>query len=1051
MARRALGAAPSDPEHVVTVAFLEEAITDVEAGAGIDESDVVGYVNDTDSDLRGALDGLYIPKVDTPTDGNLAAVDEHGDITDSGVAASDLVSAEGLDGDVAGLIADTESSTRTALGTVLDGIDPLPEGGTTGQVLAKASNNDGDAEWIDIEIPESGIDGPDTSTANALARWDGTDGDALKDSAITVDDSGNTTLALNDNGTTPQLRVTQDGTGDAALRFAIGSTTSYALGIDNSETSDAFRITRATTGDATLDSTTVLLQGTSFLSAPSGLCTLATSTAGSNFYTQGGGGFSGTLSSSEYQLLSTNAIMRVIMGGSVSSTVSANVSYATLLLRQSPVTEAGSGTHPLMAQIAVKPLSITNGTAATTNAATIYVEGPATGTAAPENNYALWVDSGITRLDGNVEVGGTVDGRDLAADGSKLDTVESGAQVNVNADWDAESGDAQILNKPTLGTAAAADTTDFASAAQGQLADSAIQPGDLHAVATSGDYNDLENLPDIPDALADLDTGVTGSELDDIAEKLSGIEAGADVTDATNVAAAGAVMTSASSTSGWSFVVDEDNMASDSATKLPTQQSVKAYVDTGLSGKAASTHSHDASDITGLTASVSEINILDGATLSTAELNVLDGITASTTELNYVKGVTSSIQTQLSGKQDALGYTAENTSNKGVANGYASLDGGGKVPLTQLPAAIMVYKGMWDADENDPALTDGVGNVGDVYRVGVGGTQDLGSGEITFDVGDYVIYNGASWEKSDTTDAVSSVAGLVGDITASALIDALTDGSVNKVFTAADRSKLDGIEAGADVTDATNVDAAGAVMNSDTSTASMSFVVDEDNMASDSATKVPTQQSVKAYVDSGISGKADAVHTHTGSDIVDLADALEAELAGVVHGLTEKPSPLHTSDELMLLDSTDDFALKQLTISTLLTVFTNFVASTALTMSNKTLTNPTITGYTETTHNLGTVTTAVTIDLANGTVQRMTLTASTMCTVTMPSAAAGKSFTVMVFQDASTGLGSAFFSGVKWPVTGTPITTPTAGTMDMYTFVSDGTNWYGSVAQGYTP
>lgn len=57
----------------------------------------------------------------------------------------------------------------------------------------------------------------------------------------------------------------------------------------------------------------------------------------------------------------------------------------------------------------------------------------------------------------------------------------------------------------------------------------------------------------------------------------------------------------------------------------------------------------------------------------------------------------------------------------------------------------------------------------------------------------------------------------------------------------------------------TAVDEAGAVMNSDTSTASMSFVVDEDNMASDSATKVPTQQSVKAYVDSGtatVSGKS---------------------------------------------------------------------------------------------------------------------------------------------------------------------------------------------------
>lgn len=78
----------------------------------------------------------------------------------------------------------------------------------------------------------------------------------------------------------------------------------------------------------------------------------------------------------------------------------------------------------------------------------------------------------------------------------------------------------------------------------------------------------------------------------------------------------------------------------------------------------------------------------------------------------------------------------------------------------------------------------------------------------------------------------------------SAALDATTAS-----FTTADETKLDGIEAGADVTDAANVDAAGAVMNSDTSTAAMSFVVDEDTMTSNSATKVPTQQSVKAYVD----------------------------------------------------------------------------------------------------------------------------------------------------------------------------------------------------------
>jgi hypothetical protein len=69
-----------------------------------------------------------------------------------------------------------------------------------------------------------------------------------------------------------------------------------------------------------------------------------------------------------------------------------------------------------------------------------------------------------------------------------------------------------------------------------------------------------------------------------------------------------------------------------------------------------------------------------------------------------------------------------------------------------------------------------------------------------------------------------------------------------------DGAKLDGIEAAADVTDATNVDAAGAVMNADTSVAAMSFKIDEDDMASDSDTKFPTQQSVKKYVDDNAGG-----------------------------------------------------------------------------------------------------------------------------------------------------------------------------------------------------
>jgi len=118
------------------------------------------------------------------------------------------------------------------------------------------------------------------------------------------------------------------------------------------------------------------------------------------------------------------------------------------------------------------------------------------------------------------------------------------------------------------------------------------------------------------------------------------------------------------------------------------------------------------------------------------------------------------------------------------------------------------------------------------------------------------------------------------------------------------------------------------------------------------------------------------------------------------------------------------------------------------TLTAKTLTNPTITNYVETVVAIGNTGTAQTIALTNGTVQTATLTGN--CTFTMPTATAGKSFILLLKQDG-TGSRTATFTGVKFNVAGTPVVTPTANKMDIFTFVADGTNWYGSYSQGYTP
>jgi hypothetical protein len=116
--------------------------------------------------------------------------------------------------------------------------------------------------------------------------------------------------------------------------------------------------------------------------------------------------------------------------------------------------------------------------------------------------------------------------------------------------------------------------------------------------------------------------------------------------------------------------------------------------------------------------------------------------------------------------------------------------------------------------------------------------------------------------------------------------------------------------------------------------------------------------------------------------------------------------------------------------------------------TNKTLTNPTVTNYVETLYAIGNSSTAVTIDLANGTVQTVTMTGN--CTFTMPTATAGKSFILICTQDA-TGSRTAVFTSVKFPNGTAPTLTTTATTgVDILTFVANGTSWFGTAAQNFS-
>ena len=116
-------------------------------------------------------------------------------------------------------------------------------------------------------------------------------------------------------------------------------------------------------------------------------------------------------------------------------------------------------------------------------------------------------------------------------------------------------------------------------------------------------------------------------------------------------------------------------------------------------------------------------------------------------------------------------------------------------------------------------------------------------------------------------------------------------------------------------------------------------------------------------------------------------------------------------------------------------------------LSNKTLAAPTVTDYSESVVTANT-TTAYTISLTSGTVQNLTLTGN--CTFTFPTATAGKSFLLVLKQDATGSRTATWPAAVKWPASTAPTITATANKADLYAFTSDGTNWFGrTLGQNY--
>jgi len=275
-------------------------------------------------------------------------------------------------------------------------------------------------------------------------------------------------------------------------------------------------------------------------------------------------------------------------------------------------------------------------------------------------------------------------------------------------------------------------------------------------------------------------------------------------------------MVSSNTESGITVTYKDSDGTIDFSVALQTDNNFTTTLKNKLDGiEAGATGDQSAAEIRSLVGSASDSNIF-----TDADHSKLDGIASGATNVtnnnqltNGAGYVTSNTQLSNEQVQDIVGGMVSSNTESGITVTYKDSDG-------TIDFSV--------SSQTDNNFTTTLKNKLDGIEASA--TADQTAAEIRTLVDSATDSNVFTDDDHTKLDGIEASA--TADQTAAEIRTLVGSATDSNVFTDADHTKLDGIEASADVTDATNVNAAGAVMNSDTSTGSMSFVVDEDNMSS---------------------------------------------------------------------------------------------------------------------------------------------------------------------------------------------------------------------------
>lgn len=326
-----------------------------------------------------------------------------------------------------------------------------------------------------------------------------------------------------------------------------------------------------------------------------------------------------------------------------------------------------------------------------------------------------------------------------AEEGTKLSGIAAGAEVNVqadweesdsssdafivnkptipaaqvNSDWSAASGVAEILHKPTLGTAAAKDSTSAVTSGSTDLVESgAVKNAIDNAVSSAYHAAGTKTVAELTSSLliaaneGDVynmtDAGTTTADF------IEGAGKAIRIGDNVGVAKVGA---------NYKFdllsgFIDTSNFIEKSATsglvKNDGTIDESTYATTSqlpdITGKADMVTSATSGDFAGLDANgnltdsgskaadfataASVSAILDGTTIdSFADVETALGDKADATDVGTLANLTTTEKSDLVSAINEVNAGKVSTTSVGAANGVASLGADGKVPTSQLPAS----------------------------------------------------------------------------------------------------------------------------------------------------------------------------------------------------------------------------------------------------------------------------------------------------------------------------------------------------------------------------